>query len=135
MAVHIAASHEHMTGNESLKDAMKNMTLLNVNKTELQQIIKEVHSDNIGAPASAKVLNPHPFKYILNTPTLCREKDIFILAYIHTGVGNYKRRMVIRQTWGNMKYYPNINFRLVFVMGIAPDKPELQQVSFIRSTV
>ena len=134
------ATNEHMVGNESLKEAMKNMTLLHVNNTHLQEIITEmkkhplpIHRGKTFELNSKDIVNPHDFKYILNTPNLCKDKDVFMLAYIHTGVGNYKRRMVIRQTWGNVKNY-NVIVRVVFVMGISQDKPELQQVNILHKT-
>ena len=132
VAIHVhPSSNEHMSGNESLKEAMKNMTLLHVNNSNLQEIIAEVNGLNkkkMFEIDSKNVRNPHNFKYMLNAPTLCTGKDIFMLAYIHTGVGNYKRRMVIRQTWGNPKNYPDVIVRVVFVMGMSLEKPELQQV-------
>ena len=129
-------SHEYMSVNESLKEAMKNMSLLHVNNTHLQEIISAVnephgkHVKTLKTNTNA-IVNAHDFKYILNTPDLCKEKDVFMLAYVHTAVGNYKKRMVIRQTWGNNKYYPNVVVRVVFVMGMSKDKPELQQVRCI----
>ena len=134
IAIGHAGSNEHMVGHESLKEAMKNMTLLHVNNTHLQEIITEmrkqplpIHRGKTFEVNPKDIVNPHDFKYILNTPNLCNGKDVFMLVYIHTGVGNYKRRMVIRQTWGNVKNY-NVIVRVVFVMGLSKDKPELQQV-------
>ena len=63
-----------------------------------------------------QVVNPHPFKYILNNPNVCREQDIYVIAYVHTAPDHYKRRVVIRQTWGSPSNY-DINLRVVFVMG------------------
>ena len=72
---------------------------------------------NVSIGDSVKVVNPHPFKYIINCPEMCKGiDDLFILAYIHTAPGHYKRRMVIRQTWGNSVHY-SVKVRVVFVMG------------------
>ena len=61
--------------------------------------------------------NPHPFDYIINSPDVCAgDQDIYILAYVHTAPDHYKRRVVIRQTWGDSSYY-DIALRVVFVMG------------------
>lgn len=61
--------------------------------------------------------NPHPFDYIINSPNVCAgDEEIYIIAYVHTAPDHYKRRVVIRQTWGDSSYY-NITLRVVFVMG------------------
>ena len=38
------------------------------------------------------------------------------MAYVHTAPDHYKRRVVIRQTWGDPSYY-DVGIRVVFVMG------------------
>ena len=63
-----------------------------------------------------QVAHPHPFTYIINSPNVCRDQDIYIIAYVHTAPDHYKRRVVIRQTWGDASYY-DIGIRVVFVMG------------------
>ncbi|ELU11599.1 hypothetical protein CAPTEDRAFT_181503 [Capitella teleta] len=69
-----------------------------------------------------KVPNPHPFKYLINAPKICANQPVFLMIYVHTATGNYKRRMVIRQTWANPRYFPDTNIRLVFVCGRTDDK-------------
>lgn len=73
------------------------------------------------------VPNPHNFKYILNTPNICKNKDIFAIIYVHTATSHYKRRMIIRQTWGNPKYYGDVTVRIIFVMGFVEQDKEAQK--------
>jgi len=64
-----------------------------------------------------QVAHPHPFNYIINSPNVCAgDQEIYIIAYVHTAPDHYKRRVVIRQTWGDASYY-HIGIRVVFVMG------------------
>lgn len=64
------------------------------------------------------VVNPHPFKYVMNTETLCDNNSdaIFVVVYVHSAPDHHKRRMVIRQTWGNVRQYP-VDVRVVFFTG------------------
>ena len=73
-----------------------------------------------------QIANPHPFNYIINSPNVCSSsQDVYIIAYIHTAPDHYKRRVVIRQTWGDASHY-DVGIRVVFVMGktTSATKPE-----------
>jgi len=63
-----------------------------------------------------QVLHPHPFNYIINSPHVCSNQSVYIIAYVHTAPDHYKRRVVIRQTWGDAYNY-DVGLRVVFVMG------------------
>ena len=91
-----------------------------------QTAVKPPRSDALSPCPHNQCANPHPFQYTLLTKTVCKDKDIFLIAYIHTAPAHYKRRMVIRETWGNPKFYPDVVIRVVFVMGKTFDKPEVQ---------
>lgn len=67
-----------------------------------------------------QVVHPHPFNYIINSPNVCSNQDVYIIAYVHTAPEHYKRRVVIRQTWGDATYY-EVGIRVVFVMGRTSD--------------
>ncbi len=127
-------SHHH--SNQTLEKLRKNMTLLKVNMSGLGNIMSKVnksmiivedsHADPEQPIERVNVTNPHPFKYVINNKHVCTDQDLFLIIYIHTAPSHYKRRTVIRQTWGNPKYYSE-KIRLVFVMGVTEDKPEVQQ--------
>ena len=112
-------THHH--SNQSLEEFRKNMTLLKVNMSGIMERIHEVNkSKGVVMHKFHKhqnVPNPHDFEYLLNVETMCSNKDVFLIIYVHTAPAHYKRRMVIRQTWGNPKYFPDVVIRLVFVMG------------------
>ena len=117
----LAKLNRDRAGNLVHKNHLNNMTLLKVNMSGIGNIIKHVQRNDslvsVSIGDSVKVENPHPFKYIINCPELCKGiDDLFILAYIHTAPDHYKRRMVIRQTWGNSVHY-SVKVRVVFVMG------------------
>ena len=104
-----------------------NMTLGGVNMTGVFDIIKKTNETQQidvfhTVEEHRNAVNPHPFKYLINAPYVCRKQNVFLIIYIHTAPNHYKRRMVIRQTWGNQKYYPDTTIRLVFVMGSSDDK-------------
>ena len=129
-------SHHH--SNHTLEKLRKNMTLLKVNMSGLETIVRRVNrtqllSSNRSKHISAyqyseleRYANPHPFTYVINTQSVCRDPDVFLIVYVHTAPDHYKRRMVIRQTWGRAEYY-DLKVRVVFIMGYTYNKPEVQQ--------
>ena len=127
-------THHHHQINETLEKMFNDNTLHHVNKSEIREIMLKMnqtvvikHSGNKISPCPHNQCpNPHPFKYSLVTKTVCKDKDIFLIVYVHTAPSHYKRRMVIRETWGNPKFYSDVTVRAVFVMGKTFDKPEVQ---------
>lgn len=71
-------------------------------------------------------VNPHHFKFTLNPTNVCSNRPVFLLAYVHTAPDHYKRRAAIRDTWGNRMNFKDIDFRIVFLMGM-PDKASVQE--------
>lgn len=86
--------------------------------------VAEVEDGQTSAP-----VNPHPFRYVINCPQLCADVEhLFLVVYVHTAVDHYKRRTVIRQTWGDVSQY-DVDIRVVFVMGVrAGNGTEAQDV-------
>ena len=78
------------------------------------------------------ILNSHPFTYIINEPNICHNKDIFLIVYVHTAPTHYKRRMVIRQTWGNQNHYDK-EIRVIFMMGKTADPLKMQNSVYFES--
>ena len=78
--------------------------------------------DHTNAGVQQKIVNPHPFRYIINTRRLCDNDgdDVFLLIYVHTAIDHHKRRNVIRQTWGDVTLY-DVRVRVVFFLGSPPD--------------
>ena len=82
-----------------------NMTRLNMSMNKFKEISKDV-----------KFANPHRFRYILNVNEKCAD-NTFLVTFIHTAPDHYKRRMLIRETWGNPKNFKNVVTKLIFLMG------------------
>ncbi|ESO91167.1 hypothetical protein LOTGIDRAFT_95793, partial [Lottia gigantea] len=51
----------------------------------------------------------------------CNTSEIFLMIYIHSSPKNFKKRMSIRETWGNQKLLNTIHARIVFVLGKVTD--------------
>ena len=68
---------------------------------------------------SRPVVNPHPFKYLINCPDLCRGVDVFLLNYVHTAVDHFSRRARIRKMWALQSNYRNFTIKTVFFVGLS----------------
>jgi len=119
----------------------RNMTLLKANMSGVDAIVKHIQGSsgqlNESVDERVNVVNPHPFEYLINCPDMCKRinGELFVIAYIHSAVDHYKRRMIIRQTWGNSAYY-DVNIRLVFVMGAKVSdgsNSEIQQALYFEA--
>ncbi|XP_076033654.1 beta-1,3-galactosyltransferase 5-like [Oratosquilla oratoria] len=61
-----------------------------------------------------------PLRYLIEEPTFCQQhEDLFMVTYIHSAVRKTEARHLIRDTWGNPKYYNVTKNRVVFVFGAA----------------
>lgn len=66
--------------------------------------------------------NPHSFQYLINAKSICNNSDVFMITFVHTSPDHYKQRMMIRETWGNTRNFPDKRVLVVFLMGKAPSK-------------
>lgn len=96
-----------------LHNMRDNMTMKDYNASHVSDILELIALNKEG-----RVVNPHPFKYISNGENLCKDKNVYLLVYVHTAPAHFKHRSIIRQTWGNALYYPGTDVRVVFVMGV-----------------
>ncbi|XP_073449419.1 N-acetyllactosaminide beta-1,3-N-acetylglucosaminyltransferase 3-like [Aquarana catesbeiana] len=68
------------------------------------------------------------FPQILNAPQKCggraESKGVFLLLVIKTSPGNYERRAIIRQTWGEENSYNGAHVRRIFLSGTSKDTSE-----------
>jgi hypothetical protein len=73
-----------------------------------------------------KIVNPHNFKYMRNPGShVCSPNngsDVFLLVYIHSAPGNFKSRLVIRETWSQKLFLKSNIIRVVFMMGQSMDE-------------
>lgn len=80
--------------------------------------------------ASTNVVNPHSFANVINASALCEHMDdVFLVVYVHSAPGNQRRRMVIRQTWGDVSQY-DVIVRVIFVMGVSTNDLENDELQF-----
>lgn len=88
-----------------------------------------VASEVTGAP----VVNPHDFNYVLNNPELCRsagDSDIYMLIWIHTAPQHFKKRLLIRETWGNPSNFHDLKVRTAFFVGDPRDRAVQRLLNF-----
>ncbi|KAM9330633.1 N-acetyllactosaminide beta-1,3-N-acetylglucosaminyltransferase 3 [Gastrophryne carolinensis] len=80
------------------------------------------------------------FPMILNAPEKCggtaASKGVFLLLAIKSSPGNYERRAIIRQTWGEENRYNNAYVKRIFLSGTSKNQLEdkhLRQLLKIES--
>ena len=96
-----------------------NMTYSAENKT-----LDEVRS-YVAHMKRIRPVNPHRFAYLINPSRACVGADVFLLVYVHSAPGHYRRRTVIRQTWGNRLNVADGAVRVIFLLG-RPDRSDMQ---------
>ncbi|ESN96139.1 hypothetical protein HELRODRAFT_189122 [Helobdella robusta] len=161
MQIYNKYKHRHdsnATTNDTLQqspDDTANSSQQSQQKQDRQYIISHPFSSDKIDPkeldrllrARTDVVHPHPFKYLINSPEICaplipsyspstnqNDGNVYILIYVHTSPGNYRRREVIRRTWGNcVQYAPDVSVRIVFVMGVHPEPDENKAKSLSES--
>jgi len=101
--------------------------------TQSNRSWREYRQTDIHVNTSGTIVNPHPFKYIINCPNLCRGADVFLLNYVHTAVSHFARRARIRKTWALQSHYRNFTIRTVFFVGISNKTPWYQDALFYES--
>lgn len=90
----------------SYQQASKNLSL-----SELRQEVLRMQQN--------RPKNPHPFRYVINPTSVC-SSDIFLLVYVHSAPAHFKKRMSIRETWGNGRNFQDVVIKVIFLCGIIP---------------
>jgi len=112
--------HNHRVESRNSRSDVNNRRLLK-NVRAVGAIVQGIKRRGVAGVEDSQELasvNPHPFRYVINCPQLCSDVEhLFLIVYVHTTIGHYKRRTVIRQTWGDVSQY-DVNIRIVFVMGV-----------------
>lgn len=63
-------------------------------------------------------LPPFLFRYIINNPNLCIERqDVYLLMMVRTVAAHVDRRMAIRDTWAATFNLPGVSLLVVFLLG------------------
>lgn len=64
------------------------------------------------------IVNFNYLTYIFNPKKqICSNQSVFLLVYVHTAPENYKRRLIIRETWSQRHLFSNV--RIVFFTGLS----------------
>ena len=77
------------------------------------------------------IVNPHNFSYVINPGySVCSTSNspVYVLVYVHSGPTNYKRRVVLRETWATQTLFPDL--RLVFMIGKALDENIMKAIQY-----
>jgi len=117
---------------ESRKDVVVEAASAN-NRTMAKRPWRKYGQADIDVDTSGPVINPHPFKYLINCPDLCRDVDVFLLNYVHTAVSHFTRRARIRKTWALQSRYRNVTIRTVFFVGLSNKTDWFQDALFHES--
>jgi len=65
-------------------------------------------------------INPHNYMYIINPDeSICKDKNLTLLAFVLTRRDNFIRRETIRKTWSNQTLFSQM--RVVFMLGSSND--------------
>ena len=93
--------------------------LLDINKyIDNKNIIDPGPSDNFTGQASATIINPHPFRYILNNASICANSSILAVVFVQSAAnGGKQARDLIRSTWASVTDYNGHQIRTVFMLG------------------
>ncbi|XP_067943486.1 beta-1,3-galactosyltransferase 1-like [Watersipora subatra] len=102
-------------------------------KTVISLYILLTSINQNSAHPSSKVVNPHPFKYILNNEALC-EKRPDTLIWIHTAPSHIRHRMFLRDTWANPSHFRKRKVTLVFFLGLSLDDAIQDMIEYESET-
>ncbi|XP_051750843.1 beta-1,3-galactosyltransferase 1 [Ctenopharyngodon idella] len=74
------------------------------------------------------VISPSTYRFILNQPELCENKNPFLVLMIPVTLNGREARTAIRKTWGQYGLVPGVNILHLFIIGQpAQSDPVLQE--------
>lgn len=75
--------------------------------TQLQDGIPNMYWPDLAGP----IVNPHNYTFLINQEDICtkRRPDLFLVAIVHTSPANFRRRMMIRETWASQSIYDQVH--------------------------
>ena len=120
---HLTSRPQQRRSTQNNKASMQNK--LPVNNTQRENI-EQVDFDTLKLFTQVEGINPHPFSYKHNNMSVCNEKDILVLVFIHTSPRHYVLRKYLRETWIAVQHYKGENLRTIFLLG-ATQNEDLQK--------
>lgn len=63
---------------------------------------------------------PHPYKFLINQPDKCKGRNPFLVLLVTVESYDVISRKVIRETWGDLSNYKDVDILRLFLVGQAP---------------
>lgn len=63
---------------------------------------------------------PHPYTFLINQPEKCQERNPFLVLLVTVDSHDVISRNTIRETWGDVSIYEDIDIIRLFLVGRAP---------------
>ncbi|XP_062604138.1 beta-1,3-galactosyltransferase 1-like [Saccostrea cucullata] len=94
---------------------------------DIQKVTRIQSSSTISTVTKSVKKTSYPLTlmspYLINNPSICKTKEkLNYVVIVHTSTDHFKRRSIIRQTWGNINILRNGGFRIVFFFGLSKNK-------------
>lgn len=92
----------------------------------LQPLIKQLKA---GDDVAVRPVNQFFYPYTYSSVEKCEVKDSIRLMYVvKSALENFDKRMGIRKSWGFESRFSDVEIRSVFLVGMKPDEPHLQEL-------
>ena len=85
-----------------------------------------------GRNPSVDPINPHDYLMIKQAKRKCimdnsefKDKDIRVVYIVKSALDHFKRREIIRKTWGYEKRFSDVTIKTVFLLGSTETDPEI----------
>lgn len=95
---------------------------------DITQFMEEMRS---GGNPSVEPINPHDYLMIKQAKGKCimdksefKDKDIRVVYIVKSALDHFKRREIIRRTWGYEKRFSDVTIKTVFLLGSTETDPE-----------
>ena len=94
-----------------------NISNINNNTTKIDAIKFAGENENYWSTfkkslKSTMIVNSYFFTFNLYPGNVCSDNNVYLLIYVHSAPENYKRRMIIRNTWGNPFNIPLLKLKV-----------------------
>ena len=94
-----------------------NISNINKNTTKIDAVKFTEENENYWSIfkkslESTMISNSYSFTFNLYPGNVCSDNNVYLLIYVHSAPENYKRRMIIRNTWGNPFNIPLLKLKV-----------------------
>ena len=100
-----------------------NITDIKATKTDANKMRTAGYNETSGTYWTAykkslekeETINSYSFDFNLYPGNICSDDRVYLLIYVHSAPDNYKRRMIIRNTWGNPYNIPLLKLKVPYI--------------------